>query len=177
MEVTSPGNKIDAMNTSGINGISTNQSFNRNQSSTLNANQSATNSKKVKIESGKIRLNKSKQSNSKIGIAMQNINSRVNIQNTNNAGDSATPMSSNGTNGVFMTSAGSKQGTREGNESKINGDKSDPSKKLPAGVRLYNQSKNKPKIKGANKLKTNEPIKQVLTKAVEEMLIRSNYEK
>jgi len=49
-------------------------------------------------------------------------------------------------------------------------------KRLPPGVRLYNQSKN-PKAKSQNKRKDDAPPKPVLTKNVEEMLIKSNREK
>lgn len=49
-------------------------------------------------------------------------------------------------------------------------------KKLPPGVRLYNQAKN-PKNNRTIGKKKDEPIKPVLTKNIEEMLILSNREK
>ena len=54
-------------------------------------------------------------------------------------------------------------------------EKSGTGKRLPPGVRLYNQSKN-PKGKLNGKKKNDTPPKPVLTKNVEEMLLQSNRE-
>ena len=56
-------------------------------------------------------------------------------------------------------------------------DKTSGGKRVPPGVRLYNQAKNNPKGKIVLKKKEEQPIKPVLTKDVEDMLIQSNREK
>lgn len=55
-------------------------------------------------------------------------------------------------------------------------DKPKNGKKVAPGVRLYQQAKSKPKTKHGRS-RTDEPVKPVLTKAIEEMLINSNREK
>lgn len=67
--------------------------------------------------------------------------------------DNTTPISSGTNNGLFMTTAQSRQASRGESQTQNNTEKSSTAKKLPAGVRLYNQSKNKPKNKAANKFK------------------------
>lgn len=56
-------------------------------------------------------------------------------------------------------------------------DKTSGGKRVPPGVRLYNQAKNTTKGKANIKKKEDQPIKPVLTKDVEDMLIQSNREK
>jgi hypothetical protein len=56
-------------------------------------------------------------------------------------------------------------------------DKTSGGKRVPPGVRLYNQAKNTTKGKAAMKKKEDQPLKPVLTKDVEDMLIQSNREK
>lgn len=56
-------------------------------------------------------------------------------------------------------------------------DKTSGGKRVPPGVRLYNQAKNTTKGKANTKKKEDQPIKPVLTKDVEDMLIQSNREK
>lgn len=56
-------------------------------------------------------------------------------------------------------------------------DKTSGSKRVPPGVRLYNQAKNTTKGKAAIKKKEDQQLRPVLTKDVEDMLIQSNREK
>ena len=58
-----------------------------------------------------------------------------------------------------------------------NRDKTSGGKRIPPGVRLYNQAKNNPKGKAAAKKKDDAPPKPVLTKNIEDMLVQSNREK
>lgn len=78
---------------------------------------------------------------------------------------------------LFVTAGKSRQASREDIEGNQNSEKSGTAKRLPPGVRLYNQSKGKPKNKNGQKFKDEGPPKPVLTKSVELMLIQSNREK
>ena len=76
----------------------------------------------------------------------------------------------------YAATNGQREMSRDGSKPGQSREKSGAGKRLPAGVRLYNQSKN-PKGKAVGKKKDDTPPKPVLTKSVEEMLIQSNREK
>ncbi|CAI2371554.1 unnamed protein product [Moneuplotes crassus] len=97
---------------------------------------------------------------------------------------SATLNNKNNLNNTYITEntnvgyskIGTSNGSRGESKQTANREKSGAGKRLPPGVRLYNQSKN-PKGKIQGKKKNDAPPKPVLTKNVEEMLIQSNREK
>lgn len=79
-------------------------------------------------------------------------------------------------NSSLMDGEETRIGSRGDSKAAASRDKNSSVKRLPPGVRLYNQSKN-PKNKNNMKKKDDGPPKPVLTKNVEEMLIQSNREK
>lgn len=79
-------------------------------------------------------------------------------------------------NSSFIDGEETRVASRGDSKAVASRDKNSTAKRLPPGVRLYNQSKN-PKSKNNISKKDDAPPKPVLTKNVEEMLIQSNREK